>query len=232
MFDSYNKDQKLNHAKRQEEKYSRLAKYSLHEDNKKRYKARAIEWGQKVKELTTSKDRLGIFTNNNKNDPKYYDFEGKNVSTVENELSQLDYEVGVIFDNGKAISCQLGIEDEVKFTKHQLKLMKGKDVTHNHPLSTPPSPDDLYILKSTKAKSFRTCGKNGTYVLEYSKEVEELPDFEIFDEKYSQILEELLPKYANKQGLIDNEDALIRLGNEVWEKLYEIYGVKPVFKRS
>ncbi len=180
---------------------------------------------------TEARDRLGLFTNNNRSDPKYYDFEGKDLETVEQEISQNDYETAVIFDNGKAISCQLGNEDTIKFTKHQLKLMNGKDVTHNHPLSTPPSPEDLYLLVDHKAKSFRTCGKNGTYVLEYCKEVEKLPGFDVFEKKYSDILSELMPKYANKYGYIENQDSLISLGNEIWDELYKVYGVKPRFER-
>lgn len=33
-----------------------------------------------------AKDRLGIITNNNKSNPNYYDFKGKNVDTVESEI--------------------------------------------------------------------------------------------------------------------------------------------------
>ena len=138
----------------------------------------------------------------------------------------------MIFDNGKAISCQIGNEDTVKFTKYQLKLMKGKDVTHNHPLSTPPSPEDLYLLVDYKAKSFRTCGKNGTYVLEYNEQIEKLPNFETFSYEYNKILEELNPKIVRKYFNGSNErDVIIRLGDAIWEELYKKYGVKPKFER-
>lgn len=181
---------------------------------------------------TEARDRLGLITNNNKTHSQYYDFKGKDLKTVEQEISQNDYETAVIFDNGKAISCQLGNEDTVKFTKHQLKLMKGKDVTHNHPLSTPPSPEDLYLLVDNKAKSFRTCGKNGTYVLEYNKQIEKLPDFKTFSDSYDKIIYELRDKYYNKvQSGMKKEDALIALGDDAWERLYELYGVKPRFER-
>lgn len=181
---------------------------------------------------TEARDRLGLFTNNNRSDPKYYDFEGKDLETVEQEISQNDYETAVIFDDGKAISCQLGNEDTIKFTKHQLKVMKGKDVTHNHPLSTPPSPEDLYLLVDHKAKSFRTCGKNGTYVLEYNEQIEKLPDFKSFSDSYDEIIYELRNKYYNEvQNGMKKEDALIALGEAVWERLYELYNVKPRFER-
>ncbi len=179
-----------------------------------------------------ARDRLGLITNNNKSNPKYYDFNGKDLKTVEQEISQNDYETAVIFDNGKAISCQLGNEDTIKFTKHQLKLMKGKDVTHNHPLSTPPSPEDLYLLVDHKAKSFRTCGKNGTYVLEYNEQIKNLPEFGVFSKQYNDTMNALLPKYRSKvMDGIDQEEAIIELGNEIWNEMYLKFGVKPIFER-
>lgn len=179
-----------------------------------------------------ARDRLGLITNNNKSNPKYYDFNGKDLQTVEQEISQSDYETAVIFDNGKAISCQLGNEDTIKFTKHQLKLMKGKDVTHNHPLSTPPSPEDLYLLVDHKAKSFRTCGKNGTYVLEYNEQIKNLPEFGVFSKQYNDTMNALLPKYRSKvMDGIDQEEAIIELGNEIWNEMYLKFGVKPIFER-
>ena len=230
--DDYNEEQKQQYVQRQAEKYERLSKYSLDKDNQRKYAARAKEWGEKVRDESAIKDRFGLFTNNNRNNPRYYNYENKSIDTVEMELSQIEYEVGVIFDNGKAVSCQLGIDDEVRFTKYQLKLMKGRDVTHNHPLSTPPSPEDLYLLKDTKAKSFRICGKNGTYVLEYSKEVDKLPDFEDFSDKYDDILEMLKPKYQKevKNGM-SQEKALIKLGEEIWRELFKEYGIIPKFER-
>ena len=43
-------DQKQNHAKRQVEKYDRLAEYSLDPENKEKYKRKACEWQQKSNE--------------------------------------------------------------------------------------------------------------------------------------------------------------------------------------
>lgn len=181
---------------------------------------------------TEARDRLGLITNNNRKDPKYYDFEGKDLETVEQELSQNDYETAVIFDDGKAISCQLGSEDTIKFTKHQLKLMKGKDVTHNHPLSTPPSPEDLYLLVDHKAKSFRTCGKNGTYVLEYNENIQQLPTSDKFSDDYNRLLYQLKPKIIEQYYNGHNEqEVLVKLGEEIWNELYKLYGVKPRFER-
>lgn len=205
-------------------------------DGKKYYVPENTTYGEWKKSFVDgdaeARDRLGLITNNNKSNPRYYDFDGKDLKTVEQEISQNDYETAVIFDNGKAISCQLGNEDTIKFTKHQLKLMKGKDVTHNHPLSTPPSPEDLYLLVEHKAKSFRTCGKNGTYVLEYNEQIEKLPNFKTFSDSFDEIIYELRDKYYNEvQNGMKEEDAIIALGEAAWERLYELYNVKPRFER-
>lgn len=180
----------------------------------------------------TAKDRLGIMTNNNKSDPNYYDFKWKDMNTVESEISRFPHEVGVIFDNGKAVNCQLGNEDTVKFTRYQLKMMKGKDVTHNHPLSTPPSPEDLYLLVHYKAKSFRTCGKDGAYVLEYNENMQYLPSMDQFSDDYNRLLYQLRPKIIDQYYNGHNEqEVLVKLGEEIWNELYKLYGVKPRFER-
>lgn len=51
----YNKEQKIKHAKRQVEKYERLEKYSLDDDNKKMYAARKRQWKNKNDNYSKSK---------------------------------------------------------------------------------------------------------------------------------------------------------------------------------
>ena len=87
-------------------------------------------------------------------------------------------------------------------------------------------------MADNKAKSFRTCGKNGVYVLKYSKEIENLPDFSEFSSKYDECLAELQPTYISKirEGM-SKKETLIKLGEAVWDKLYETYGVRPIFER-
>ena len=197
-------------------------------------KTQAYKDYEKMKENSSdaAKDRLGLFTNNNKNNSRYYDYEGKDIETVEREISNNDYETAVIFEHGRAVSCQLGNEDSVRFTKHQLKLMRGNDVTHNHPHGTPPSPEDLYLLAQNKAKSFRTCGKNGTYVLNYDKHIEALPDYEEFSKKYDELQCALQSKYIEKIRNGNNSVDMTRaLGEEIWDELYKVYGVKPSFEK-
>lgn len=181
-----------------------------------------------------SRDRFGIITNNNRGDPRYYDFAGKDLRLVENELSQRNFETAVCFDeNGKAVFAQLGNEDTIVFTKVQQRQMKGGVLTHNHPLGTPPSPEDLYVLKKNHLKELRTCGRNGTYVLRYSKKVEALPDFDTLNAFYDAVLKGKRSKYKERvSNGVSAETAIIELGEEIWEEIYKKYGVKPVFERG
>lgn len=178
------------------------------------------------------KDRFGIFSNNNKNNPHYYDATGKDMATVEKEISKLDYEVGVIFDkNGHVISVQLGNEDTVSFTNYQVRKMKGADVTHNHPTGVRPSPEDLYLYLDSGANSFRTTGRKGTYVLESSMDYSRLPDRTKFSSDYDSIIKNIQGKYIVASN--DNNvllDALEKLDTELWEELYKKYGVMPRFE--
>ncbi|MBO5070797.1 MAG: minor capsid protein [Roseburia sp.] len=55
---SANKEAKLQYAKRQEEKYGRLAKYSLDDGNKKQYRKKQAEWEEKVEKRYTVTDDI------------------------------------------------------------------------------------------------------------------------------------------------------------------------------
>lgn len=188
-----------------------------------------------VKGDEEAKDKLGLITNNNKGSSRYYDYKDKDIETVEKEISQFKYEVAVGFnEEGKAVFAQLGDADSVKFTKYQMLKMKGLDVTHNHPYSTPPSPEDLYnIVVNGKTKSFRTCGKNGSYVLKYGQYINELPSYEEFDKEYNSLTENNLKKYLD---MVDNkiitlEKAEILLQEETWEILKDKYNIDYTFER-
>lgn len=180
-----------------------------------------------------SRDRFGIITNNNRRDPRYYDFAGKDLRLVESELSQRNFETAVCFDeNGKAIFAQLGNEDTIVFTKVQQKQMRGKVLTHNHPLGTPPSPEDLYVLKENKLKEFRTCGRNGTYVLRYSEKLEKLPSLEAVGEEYDDLVRKLSPEYWDQiEHGMDDDAELAILGEKVWKELGRKYGLVLEFEK-
>lgn len=98
--------------------------------------------------------------------------------------------------------------------------MKGRVLTHNHPLGTPLSPEDLYVLKENKLKEFRTCGRNGTYVFRYSEKLEKLPSLEAVGKEYDDLVRKLSPEYWDQieQGM-DNRIAMAILGENLEESM-------------
>lgn len=204
-----------------------------YEENKDEINAKKRAAYAKAKgDKNIAKDRFGIFSNNNKIDPHYYDAKGKDLETVEKEISNLDYEVGVIFDkSGNVISVQLGNGNSIRFTNYQVRKMKGADVTHNHPTGGLPSPEDLYLFLNSGANSFRTVGRKGVYVLESTMDFSKLPNLDEFGREYDNIVESIREKYIISTLSIDEQiDALERLDIELWETLFQKYGVMPRFE--
>ncbi|MCI8858640.1 MAG: hypothetical protein HFI71_03820 [Lachnospiraceae bacterium] len=63
-------------------------------------------------------------------------------------------------------------------------------------------------------------------------EVENLPDFDDFDALYDALLKEKSIKYREKvRDGADERKAIRDLGEEIWEEIYQRYGVKPVFEK-
>lgn len=52
IAEDYRNEQKIQHAKQQVDKYDRLVKHSLDEEDKRRYRGKAIEWRKVLKKLT------------------------------------------------------------------------------------------------------------------------------------------------------------------------------------
>lgn len=188
------------------------------------------EWYEKYVGKNSANDRLKIFTNNNKGSDRYYDFKGKSLETVENEIGKLDYEVSVAFDkSGKAVFCQVqeGTNHEVNYTKYQLSKMKDLDVTHNHPFNTPPSPEDLYLMVVNKAATIRTTGKEYTYIIKNTPSLLQLPPFEEFDKIYNEMYDLYMDEYHRKikNGKISAVQAEILLQEDIWENLVKRYDI-------
>ena len=73
--ENYANEQKEKYVKRQVEKYDRLSKNSLDEENKKKYKARKEEWQNRLKSIKNS-------TSNTKNEEKKYVVENSAKSDI------------------------------------------------------------------------------------------------------------------------------------------------------
>ncbi len=91
------------------------------------------------------------------------------IRQTEKILSGNKYETAVVYDeNGDVVFKKKGDSSSVKFTKIEIKQMKGKVVTHNHPNDSCFSSADIDMLRKAKVCELRAAASDGTYVLRYS----------------------------------------------------------------
>lgn len=77
-----------------------------------------------------------------------------------------DGEKGYLIDEaGKVIFEKVGKERSIRFTPEELKMMKGKILTHSHPSGGSFSPEDLALSSYHGLKEVRAAGKYRTYSL-------------------------------------------------------------------
>ena len=102
-------------------------------------------------------------------------------------------------ESGDILFKKKGNSNSVAFTKKELKQMKGKVVTHNHPSNSCFSSEDIEILRTTKAAEMRAATKFGTYVINPPmKWVDEVANFEKIDKIYNDCLDNAISKAKDK----------------------------------
>lgn len=69
-------------------------------------------------------------------------------------------------------------------------------------------------------------------MLEYNENMQYLPPMDQFSDDYNRLLYQLKPKIIERYYNGYNErEVLVKLGEEIWNELYKLYGVKPRFER-
>lgn len=136
---------------------------------------------------------------------EFYAMDDKNVRMrVENgeaQLSNMSYEKAYVYDlEGNVILEKTGITNEVEFTEEELKLMKNAIVTHNHPMGTPLSPDDIYMAIEHDLQEVRATGDRGTFVLRRNENLHVMPNQEQFIKEYKEVLHKCHKAYMKKFG--------------------------------
>lgn len=144
------KEARKNHARRQAERFGRLAKFSLDEENRRRYKARAEEW-----EETFEDGAHGIKGDFVKYDdgadfvvdvPYYLDKLNRALSESARKVakfgSEHKYEYGAIIDIDTGLEVDFGTSEEYSSVSFYYKFLRehidGKyAMIHNHNAHTP-----------------------------------------------------------------------------------------------
>lgn len=205
MADDYRHDQQQQYEKRQAEKYGRLAKYSLDNDNRRKYAAREREWsrnfalasGNDVKITKQSNmefvERIDLI-DTHMLELKIQEYE----AAIENELVEHAY---VILENGNVYHF-IGDKNGVDPSKLG-NLLKNSIITHNHPIDSSNeysfSSLDLQLFENYKIKRLR--GVDNLFVYEIRRDSTEIDDMAaLFDITEFDFQHNIIIKHAKENG--------------------------------
>lgn len=140
-----------------------------------------------------------------------------------------NYETAMVFDtDGNVVFKKKGARDEVSFTASEIKQMKGRVVTHNHPNGSGFSADDIAMLRRSKAAELRACTRGGTYVIRPpQKWPDSLTTRADIDAELDRIFDDLGNKYrdiAAQEG-----SSIIRYLPIIEEETMQVFGQKYGF---
>lgn len=228
-IDKYNQEQKIHYNAQQAEKCERISKYSLDDENKHVYKARAEQWREKEKSLKSvaksgesgiinedSNKPITKITDNAINNLKkvnitgYTDEQCVEIQKQHKELLRYSREN----NNNKEVSFvfRKNLTDRVIFIGSDDKLEfgyalngKGRDliVLHNHPRNSSFSTTDIEFFSSNDSIKTLTIVKNNgkTEVLTKS----DMFDFLTFATEYSRLYKKIV-----KSGTDSEKDKFVR----------------------
>lgn len=105
-------------------------------------------------------------------------------------------ETAIIYDeNGKFVFTKRGKESSVEFTRKEVKKMKNKIVSHNHPSGASFSVSDWMLFKAGNLQELRVIGIDGVY---YIRRTEEFLNLLISDEEFKMELIEIRKQVKKK----------------------------------
>lgn len=114
-------------------------------------------------------------------------------------ISGNKYETAIIYNSDGSIAFKKkGTSDKVVFTTKEIKSMQGKTLTHNHPNSSIPSPNDINIMRRGGLSEIRACNSKGAYVIrcpnKWSRKLTSLDKIEM---SYNNCINEAILKYKD-----------------------------------
>lgn len=147
------------------------------------------------------------FVDNPKLQDATEDWPGENKKALlldEKSISERKRETAVIYDaKGNFLFQKIGKENEVVFTRNEVKKMRDGVVSHNHPSGASFSTADISLLQKSKASEIRAIVEDGVYYLKKPPK---------------------WPKEINSPSKILKQREKIK--NEVAKKLYKGYNIK------
>lgn len=209
---------KQQYAERQTEKYGRLEKYSLDEDNKRVYGKRTEEWREQCQKYNIASGSTNTWSQKAKD----------GLSADEMALSGRQTETAVVYDHqGRFLFQKRGSSNEVTFSVGEFLKLKGTVVTHNHPSGNSFSAQDISLLKRGKLAELRVITETGAYFMrppkQWPKEIDSLDKIRGIKQE---IQKEVARKYQRlyNSGMIDKMQRSQLASDEVMRIFTERYG--------
>lgn len=162
------------------------------------------------------------------------DLPGKNtkkevLASVEDEIRTRTLEDGekcyLMNRNGRVLLSKTGVKNGIRFTDEELKLFKGKTLTHSHPFAGSFSPEDISVSCYHGLKEMRAAGKYRTYVMKVKKGKDFSPDLWIDKIRpiYNSINLDVRAEFreAIAKGDMSPDQAGLLHWHEVWSRVAE-----------
>ena len=132
----------------------------------------------------------------------------------EETLSDRKKEIAVVYDEkGNYLFTKRGNGKSVYFTKRELKRMKGKILSHNHPSGGAFSIADWILFNETKLQEIRVTTTNGVYYLRRTEAFEKLNiNSEELEREFKKVREEIKKQYQDlyESGTISKTERFLR----------------------
>lgn len=121
------------------------------------------------------------------------------IQTEEYKTQLLDYEVANVFNTkGDLLLTKGGVYDSVSFDKEELKLLDNAIVTHNHPMGTTLSPQDIYMAIEHNIQEVRAVTDKYVYLLRRNGNFNRMPSYDDFEREYTNLISRYMLNYIKK----------------------------------
>jgi hypothetical protein len=147
----------------------------------------------------------------------------KNLKSAEDKIRTLEIEKAYVFDaKGAKILSKSGDKSEVSFTTKEALKMKGNILTHNHPVGSSFSKQDIIFAISRELKEIRAVTEkhNHSFSLKGDAPLKEKALLEVcneYDKANSDVFKDFQAKINNQE--IDVEYANKNHYHIVWDKV-------------
>ena len=157
---------------------------------------------------------------------------GKIISEYEKSIKNQNFESAALYDDsGNLIFKKDGGAQNVKFSDYELEQMKGKHLTHNHPLDQSFSAEDIHVLSYWGLSEIRAVTKTRTFVMKSNKQFtnkKEFSQLKSFITRTTNKIQKKLEKMYNS-GQITLDEYYYMGMDEIWKEFSKSKKYKDIF---